>query len=279
MLIGAGCVQEEEPGPLSPLIPPIGPSPVVTPTRALENVSTVISSVVDGDTVILQNGEQVRLLGINSPEQGHPYYEEARTRLKELIEGKTVRLERDVEDKDQYGRLLRYIYCDDTMVNVEMVRGGYANVYISPPNTKYSNKFEEAEQEAKNAHRGLWKPSEDVSNCITILQFHWNAAGDDCSNLNDEYITFKNTCTASITMTGWTVKDDANHIYHFPDFRLAGGATVTLYTGSGQDTARALYWKSSGHTCNAVWNNDGDTLYLRDITGNLVMSYRYSGFN
>ncbi|MDI6885900.1 MAG: thermonuclease family protein [archaeon] len=79
----------------------------------------------------MQNGDKVRLLGINTPEKGQPYYEEATNRLKELIEGKTVTLEKDIEDKDQYERLLRYIYIDDTFVNLEMVREGYANVTLS----------------------------------------------------------------------------------------------------------------------------------------------------
>lgn len=278
MVIFGGCVQEEEPEHVSTPTPTIAPPPTVTPTSALETTSAIVSSVIDGDTVKLQNGEKVRLLGINTPEKGQPYYDEATNRLKELIEGKTVTLEKDVDDKDQYGRLLRYIYIDDTLVNLEMVREGYGNVYIIPPNTKYSNKFEGAEEEAKNAQRGMWEPSGDLSQCIGILYFHWNAEGDDCYNLDDEYLTFKNTCSESIDMTGWTVKDEANHIYNFPDFRLVGGATVTLYTGSGKDTATELYWNSSGHTCNAIWNNDGDTLFLRDISGNLVMSYSYSGF-
>ncbi|VUT27609.1 MAG: hypothetical protein SYNGOMJ08_00156 [Candidatus Syntrophoarchaeum sp. GoM_oil] len=79
-------------------------------------------------------------------------------------------------------------------------------------------------------------------------------------------------------MTDWSVKDEANHVYTFPDFELKGGATVTLYTGSGMDTNTALYWDSSSHTCNAIWNNDGDTLYLREAGGNLVISYSYGGF-
>jgi len=253
-------------------------TPVSTITPKSETTSAIVSNVIDGDTVKLQNGEKVRLLGINTPEMGQPYYEEATNRLKELIEGKTVRLEKDVEDKDQYGRLLRHIYIDDTFVNLEMVREGYANVYIIPPNTKYSYEFEKAEEEAKNAERGIWQRSEELSKCISILYFHWNAEGNDCYNLNDEYVTFKNTCPQSIDMTGWTVKDEANHIYTFLDFNLAGDATVTLYTGAGIDTTAELYWNSSGHTCNAIWNNDGDMLYLRDIGGNLVMSYSYGGF-
>jgi micrococcal nuclease len=276
VLIFVGCLEEESVPTPTPLITP---SPTATSTPALETTSAIVSKIIDGDTIKLQNGDKVRLLGINTPEMGQPYYEEATDRLKELIEGKTVALEKDIEDKDQYERLLRYIYIDDTFVNLEMVREGYANVYLISPKTKYSDEFEKAEEEAKIAGRGIWQPSEGgLSKCIGILYFQWNAEGNDCYNLNDEYVTFKNTCSQSIDMTGWTVKDDANHIYTFPHFNLAGGATVTLYTGSGKDTITELYWDSSGHSCNAIWNNDGDTLYLRDITGNLVISYSYSGF-
>ena len=273
----AGCVEEE--GLVSTPTPMITPLPTATLSPAPEITSAIVSRIIDGDTIELQNGERVRLLGINTPEKGQPYYEEATNRLKELIEGKTVTLEKDAGDKDQYGRLLRHIYIDDTFVNLEMVREGYANVYIIAPNVKYSSEFEKEEEEAKIAERGIWQPSEGgLSKCTGILYFQWNAEGNDCYNLNDEYVTFKNTCSQPIDMTGWTVKDEANHIYTFPDFNLAGSATVTLYTGAGIDTKAELYWNSSGLQCNAIWNNDGDTLYLRDISGNLVISYNYGGF-
>jgi len=271
-----GCIEEESVPTPTPMVTP---SQTATLTPPLETTSAIVSKIIDGDTIKLQNGERVRLLGINTPEKGQPYYEEATNRLKELIEGKTVTLEKDVDDKDQYARLLRYIYIGDTFVNLEMVREGYANVYIISPNTKYSSELEKAEEEAKIAKKGIWQPSEGgLSKCIGILYFQWNAEGNDCYNLNDEYVTFKNTCTQSIDMTSWTVKDEANHIYTFPDFNLAGGTTVMLYTGNGIDTTAELYWNSSGHQCNAIWNNDGDTLYLRDVTGNLVISYSYGGF-
>lgn len=283
VVIFAGCIEEKEAVPTpTPMMTPSPtatstPIPTPSPTPTQETTSAIVSSVIDGDTIKLQNGERVRLLGINTPEKGQPYYEEATNGLKKLVEGKTVTLERDIEDKDQYGRLLRYIYVADTFVNLEMVREGYANVYVISQNTKYSDEFEKAEEEAKIAERGIWQTSgEDLSKCIDVLDFHWNAEDNDCYNLNDEYVTFKNTCSRSIDMTGWTVKDEANHIYTFPDFTLMGGAMVTLYTGSGKDTTTELYWDSSGYTSNAIWNNDGDTLYLRDISGNLAISYSYS---
>jgi micrococcal nuclease len=238
-----------------------------------------ISKVIDGDTVKLATGETIRLLGINAPEKGQPYYEEATSRLKELIEGKIVILERDAEDKDQYGRLLRYIFLNNENINVKMIKEGYANVYIIPPNTKYETELREAEDEAINANRGMWPTPENLPKCIDILCFHWNAKGDDCYNLNDEYVVFKDTCSQSIDMANWTVKDEAHHIYTFPSFVLESNAEVTLYTGCGTNTKTELYWCSSGMRCNAIWNNTGDTLYLRNANGELVLRYSYPGYD
>lgn len=241
-----------------------------------------VTKVIDGDTVDLSDGQRVRLLGINTPEKGQPYYEEATNRLKELIEGKEVSLEKDVDDKDQYGRLLRFIFYNNKNINVEMVKEGYATVYIVGANTKYKTELENAWQECLENKVNLCKPPSEENvcdkTCIGISYFHWNAEGDDCYNLNDEYVTFINSCSYSCDLTAWTVKDEANHIYTYPSFTLESNAIVTLYTGCGTNTATKLYWCSSGYTCNAIWNNDGDTLFLRDGDGNLIFDYSYSGY-
>jgi micrococcal nuclease len=225
-----------------------------------------VSKVVDGDTVSLQSGEKVRLLGINTPEKGQSYYSEASNKLKELVEGKTVVLESDTEDKDQHGRLLRYIYVNSKFVNLELVREGYAHVYIVMPNNKYENDLKQAELHAKNAKLRIWASGEGAcdKNCINIFYFHWDAEGKDCENLNDEYVTFVNNCSFDCDLTGWTVKDEATTIYTFPSFVLSADSKVTLYTGCGNNTKTELYWCNHGKTCNAIWNNDGDTLYLRN---------------
>ena len=97
-----------------------------------------VVKVIDGDTVKLANGEKVRLIGVNAPERGHAYYKKARERLSSLIEGKGVALERDAENRDQYGRLLRYIFLNGENMNIKMVREGLASAYIIQPNTSYS---------------------------------------------------------------------------------------------------------------------------------------------
>ena len=73
-----------------------------------------------------------------------------------LIEGKEVRLERDLSDTDKYGRLLRYVYVDDTLVNAELVRLGLAEARAYPPDTRYQDLLAQLEREARRDGRGMW---------------------------------------------------------------------------------------------------------------------------
>jgi len=133
-----------------------------------------VTKVIDGDTIEINTGEKVRLIGINSPEVGEECYEEAKEELENLILGKEVTLEADVEDKDKYGRLLRYVYADfslqdgdiisgeDGFINYGMVFLGLAYEYECGSNTKYSSWFKEAELEASSENYGcLWKDYDD----------------------------------------------------------------------------------------------------------------------
>ena len=129
---------------------------------SLEKDTVLVTRVIDGDTIEIENGESVRYIGIDTPETVHPqkpveyFGKEAAEKNRELVEGKLVRLEKDVQDKDEYGRLLRYVYVDDMMVNAELVRSGYAYSYTYPPNVKYQTLFLQLEREAREEKRGLW---------------------------------------------------------------------------------------------------------------------------
>jgi len=116
----------------------------------------LVTSVIDGDTVELEDGRRVRYLGIDTPESGEYYAEEATARNKDLVEGKTVELQRGPRDQDEYGRLLRYVYVDGVFVNAELIAGGYATAYIFDPDDRYSQILVQLEQYAKMKERGLW---------------------------------------------------------------------------------------------------------------------------
>ena len=186
------------------------PSLDASPVPRYANVTARVSKVIDGDTVVLSTGEKVRLLGINAPEKGKPYNKEATKQTKQLVEGKTVVLERDATDKDRYKRLLRYAYVGDVFVNLQLVREGYANVYIIAPNTKHEDVLRAAWDDCLKGKLNLCRPSENScgDKCIGVALLNADAEGDDCLNLNDEYVVFRNSCSYPCELTGWTVKDE-----------------------------------------------------------------------
>jgi micrococcal nuclease len=233
-----------------------------------DSVEYEVEQIIDGDTIRLESGDKVRLIGINTPESGHPYYDEATEKLKDLIGDSKVTLKKDKEDKDQYGRLLRYVYVDDVFVNLEMVRLGLATSYEFEPNTKHTSDFDSAENQAKNSGIGIWTPS---SHNVEVTHLNYDAPGNDNDNLNGEFITFTNEGNTSIDMTGWMVLDESNNEYYFPIFSLDNASSVILFVGSGTDSANELFWGST----KSIWNNGGDELFLRDSQGFLVTHYRY----
>jgi competence protein ComEC len=113
----------------------------------------------------------------------------------------------------------------------------------------------------------------DTGGELAIETIHADAEGDDRQNLNDEYIIFNNAGEEPLALGGWTVEDDAGKQYTFPTgFTLEPGATVTLQTGSGEDTSTELYWNAG----NPVWNNSGDTVIVRTDDGERVLMEEYS---
>ncbi len=120
--------------------------------------------VVDGDTLLLDRRERVRLIGVDTPETVDPrrpvqrFGKEASAFTKRMVEGKKVRLEYDQDRKDRYGRTLAFVYLEDgTFLNAEIVKQGYGFAYTQFP-FKYLEEFRGYEREAREAQRGLWKP-------------------------------------------------------------------------------------------------------------------------
>lgn len=115
--------------------------------------SALVVAVIDGDTVEvrLASGEtkRVRYIGIDTPERGETCGAEATDANRKLVEGKQVRLEKDVSETDQYGRLLRYVYVGEIFVNAQLVKDGYAEARRYPPDTAKANELERLEAQAR----------------------------------------------------------------------------------------------------------------------------------
>lgn len=126
-----------------------------------------VQRTVDGDTLVLENGERVRLIGVDTPETKHPtkhveyFGKEASAFTKRIVEGKRVRLEFDQANthlghKDRYGRTLAYVFLEDgTLLNAEIVKQGYGFAYTRFPFARMEE-FRRLEREAREAGQGLW---------------------------------------------------------------------------------------------------------------------------
>jgi micrococcal nuclease len=116
----------------------------------------------------------VRLIGIDAPEVDQVSWGvQARDALRELLDGKTVRLETDITIRDQYRRLLAYVYVGEMLVNLEMVRQGQAVIYTVPPNVAHVEEYREAQTKAREAGRGVWdavQPLDIAPDCYRKLK-------------------------------------------------------------------------------------------------------------
>lgn len=226
-----------------------------------------VNRTIDGDTIELIGGQRIRFLEVNTPEKGMKYYSEAKALTADYVSN-GVYLARDVTDKDKYDRLLRYVFTNDSFVNAELVRNGFATVFIVGNDTKYADLMKCLETEAKANKKGIWS-SASLFNINLNVTF--DAPGSDLTNMNGEFVVITNNGNSAIDMTGWSIKDEATHIYKFENAELKPHEDLTLYTGAGQDSELSLYWNSK----EPVWNNDGDTAFLFDAEGNLISAVSF----
>ena len=151
-------------------------NPVATNSAVAESDSAVVgvesekvkvTKVIDGDTIEIDGGVKVRLLGIDTPETKDPrkpvqcFGKQASNETTQLIEGKFVVLEKDVSETDKYQRLLRYVFLPlnggkTLFVNDYLIREGFAKILNYPPDVKYAEQFLQAQENAKIEGLGLW---------------------------------------------------------------------------------------------------------------------------
>ena len=287
------------------------PTQTATASQKSQWEVTVVR-VIDGDTFEVRfpdgHNEDVRLLGVDTPEvhtendpsefEGIPDNEEGRQWLRDWghkasefartrVGGEEITIETDDEAdrRGSYGRLLVYAYDDQGLFNEHLIEQGYARMYESSFSKR--PEFEADEANAQENDIGVWGfesrqtatptptpvPDGGSSGSLEVVRVHADAEGNDHENENDEYVVFRNPTDSAVNLEGWQVSDEADHTYTFPDVTVGAGEEITLYTGPGQDSSSAVYWGSDS----AIWNNDGDTVYVRDSSGALVEEYSYSG--
>jgi micrococcal nuclease len=310
LLVLSGCVGAVPAGPQSA---DSAGTAADAATPAGPSVRVTVTEVVDGDTVKVKyaNGSRdtVRLLGVDTPEvygsnapdefEGVPDTEagaacldaageNASAYARRHLAGESVRLVFDetADRRGYYDRLLAYVYVDGASFNLALLEAGHARLYESTFTER--ERYRAAETDARAAGRGLWAcatgdggtavdetavaGSSGTAARIAVVRVHPDAAGNDNENLNDEYVVFRNEGEETVDLSGWSVVDAAGKTYTFPPgTALEPGAELTLRTGTGTNDEEAVYWGRAS----AVWNNDGDTITLRDDDGVVVLERRY----
>ena len=220
-----------------------------------------VTRIVDGDTIKINNNETIRFLGINTPERGEEYYQEAKEFLEKLILNKTIKIERGKEDRDQYERLLRYVFLENENINLELVENGLANPYIYDTD-KYTQSLRDAWLTCIKENKNLCEKSKDeCADCVELEEL----------DVKSQTLILYNSCNFPCSLEDWTIKDEGRKKFVFPDFILKSNNEVKIKIGNETDTESVLFWKGKDY----IWTFGGDTLFLRDSEGKLVLWESY----
>ena len=273
-------------------VPPAGQPAGTTGT------GPTVARTVDGDTIRLAfpdgRTETLRILGIDTPEvtpEGNDpgkfegvsdtrllslWGEEAASYTREKLDGETVTItyDHDAGTRDSYGRLLATItLADGSDYGEELLRQGLARVYTAET-FALKDRYLAVQEEAMDARVGVWsghEPVPDGAGQIAIAAVHYNAAGDDNENLNDEYITIRNSGTTTADLTSWQIRDSDGFVYTLPSVSLSSRESMKIHTGNGTPSAGEIFMGSP----DPVLNNDGDTVTLADREGTAVSSFSW----
>lgn len=253
----AACAQSGTPGPAT-----------TTPGRT----SGTVTWITDGDTVDVDTSDDVltvRLSGINAPDQGECFYDQALDHLVETLKGKRVTLE--IAGTDQFDRTLAHVLAGERHVNLDMVVDGLA--LASPSgDDRHGAAVIEAEEQAFTSRNGLWAETacgDDVPPGVEIDpgSSTTDPQGPDNDFLESESVTVVSRADAPVDLGGWVLRDGSSrHRFTFPEgSSLEQGGRITV-------TSADPGWSPGGE---AVWNNGGDVAILVNRSGNVVSRWRY----
>lgn len=274
--------------PSATAIPPTATSVPTAPAAPRTVGAAVVTAITDGDTVTVEiDGVEytVRYIGMDTPERGDPFFSEATQANSNLVLGKEVWLEKDVNETDRFGRLLRYVFLGDVLVNEELVRTGYAQASAYPPDVKYQDRLDEAERVARANSAGLWAiavapttappppatapPAPPPAGPTATLPPAPTGSGLVITFVDkrDEYVDIRNDSGSQIDLGGWILRSEKGS----QDCGLGGiigaGEALRIWAQAG----------SPGLSCNfggPIWNNsENDDALLIDPQGR--EAYRY----
>lgn len=228
---------------------------------------------VDGDTFEvaiadpaygMRAVERVRLAGIDTPERDEPLFAEARAHVERRAGAGPVYLAFDFRRRDQFDRLLAFVYLPDgTLLNAELIETGLAVVYRGDDLMYFLPQFEDLEREARSRELGVWRGKARAGVIIV----------DVANQSRHEHVLLRNDGSGPVDISGWWICDD-------DDDRLAIPAEVVLAPGDALAVGSGAGCVDTHHPClrvskKNIWGNPGDVACLKDRSGTLIDSLAY----
>jgi hypothetical protein len=182
--------------------------------------------------------------------------------------------------KEDDGDLLRYVLVEGTFANLELVQSGYAIASSMPPDTQCDALFQEAQSEAILAERGLWGPEATPTRTLRPPTATISAYGPLVVvkvsqgtewQEPDEFVEIYNSGTQPIQLEGWSISDNENHLFVFPNFVLGPVQYCRVYT----DLYAPWHCGFSYYSPGPIWDDTIDCAYLKDRDGRLVDQFCY----
>jgi micrococcal nuclease len=231
-----------------------------------------IVAVYDGDTFTLDNGEKIRLRGVNTPElrPKEKFGIEARDAAANLLINQDVELEYGSVHRDAYGRLIASVTVEGVDVAEYLAREGLGHVFLIPPdNLSNEQALLDAQSQAQDKNKGIWSLSRYGSN-LHMTSFHANAPGNDNDNINGEYIRVCNTTYKTLNIGGYIITDIHGKKWVFPDMDIPAGHTFKVISGQGKhqkEPTRQLEVYLGSYR--PIWNNDHDRATIFSSDGSI----------
>jgi len=231
----------------------------------LENRSFINGEVVavqDGDTFQIHSGRFIRLIGVDSPEKNDDYYEDAKKALSEMIMGNEVLIEAGLDDTDNFGRMLGYVFVNNKFVNLDMIKNGWASATPVKPNTACARLFKDSEDDAKIDRMGMWVvPAKRV----VINEIAWAGTG---ASPYDEWIELYNAEGEDVDLSGWRLEsDDLSPAIEFPEGTIIGAGKYFLIERFNDDVVSNIDADLAVSFGHGGLNNNGEVIALYNDFG------------
>lgn len=246
-----------------------------------------VLNVIDGVTIEVNiggEGFEVRYIGMDLPDFSSDFeiWKKSKAANESLVFGREVLLVKDKSEIDNQGRLLRYVIADGVFINYQLIAGGFGVASSYPPDVNCDYLFAEAENLALATNRGVWAltptPTRVVPTptrtplasgivVITTIQFEGAKLRDE----QNEFVEIRNSDTQPIQLGGWTLRNNRNRIYTFPNYIIQPGQYCRIYTNEYHpDTCGFSFFSLS-----PIWEDFSDCAFLMDNQGVLIDSFCY----